>query len=195
MIPTSRIIECPPSATPIITTTEGTVACAGERQGKPYAVIGFELFPFDGSKNPTLSILTLNLFKWLFKAPSQIQGLHPMEPFVLEPSVTAVRMIAPKRAGIDVAPSRSVIAEYPGVLAVVEDPSQKAVLRAVNIFSAQESDLLSPPTLNLDTSSVPARTAEKESIDLTPWFAALALVVLVVDLIRRVVLKARWSRP
>jgi hypothetical protein len=62
----ARILECTEGAKAIISSTAGPIACAGERDGKRHLILGFEVFPFDGPKNPTVSIITLNAINWLF---------------------------------------------------------------------------------------------------------------------------------
>lgn len=62
----ARVLECTDGAKAIISSTAGPIACAAERDGKRHLILGFELFPFDGAKNPTVSIITLNAVNWLF---------------------------------------------------------------------------------------------------------------------------------
>ena len=49
----------------IINSEQGSILFAGESRGFRFAVLGFEIFPFEGSKTPALSVLTLNLLNWL----------------------------------------------------------------------------------------------------------------------------------
>ena len=55
----------PDWSVPIIGTTNGVAAFAGELKGNKYVALGFEIFPFEGKKAATTSIVTLNAFKWL----------------------------------------------------------------------------------------------------------------------------------
>lgn len=66
----SLIFELPPWAQPVINAEQGTLVVAGESQGVRFAGIGFELLPFEGAKTPSLSILTLNVFRWLLNTSS-----------------------------------------------------------------------------------------------------------------------------
>jgi hypothetical protein len=70
----ARILECTEGAKAIISSTAGPIACAGERGGKRHLILGFEVFPFDGAKNPTVSIITLNGINWLFGDDSSALG-------------------------------------------------------------------------------------------------------------------------
>jgi len=193
---TTRIIECPPSATALLTTTAGTVACAGERDGVRYAVVGFELFPFDGAKTPTLSILTLNLFKWLFETQSAAQRVTPYETIQLARGVTEVRYVAPTSKALAISANGSVTPDDLGVLMLSESSSGKDYLKAINLLSDQESNLTENTPLSLGTGEQSAAdSSSKESFDAMPLLTSLALLVLVLDLIRRIAYACRWSRP
>jgi hypothetical protein len=197
---TSRIVECPPSATALLTTTTGAVACAGERDGVRYAVVGFELFPFDGARTPTLSILTLNLFKWLFETHAATQHVTPFETMQLAPRVNEVRYVAPTTTTttttLAISGNRSVTPENRGVLMLSESSSGKQYLKAVNLLSDQESNLTANPPLSLSAGEQSlANSSAKESFDATPLLVSLAVLVLVLDLIRRIAYASRWSRP
>lgn len=49
----------------VISTEAGPILLAGETNGHRYIVSGIELFPFRGKESPLVSILTLNMLKWL----------------------------------------------------------------------------------------------------------------------------------
>src|SRR5206468_228015 len=46
---------------PVLSATVGPLVLAGERDGRRYAAVGFDLLPYLGKKNLPTSILTLNL--------------------------------------------------------------------------------------------------------------------------------------
>jgi hypothetical protein len=190
----TRVIECPPSATSILTTTIGTVACVGEHQGARYAVMGFEIFPFDGSKTPTLSILTLNLFKWLFEAQTSSQKIVPFDTLALPRGVTEASYLAPGSNTLAVSERSTITPETPGVIRLSDATSGVSFMKAVNLLSDQESNLAENAPISLSFSDRPSVNSSKESFDIAPWLATLAVLVLLFDLIRRIARVTRWSR-
>jgi hypothetical protein len=190
----SQIIDCPPSATAVITTTAGAVMCAGKSDGVPYAVVGFEIFPFERSKNATVGVLTLNLFKWLFSSSIDDSDLRPLEAFRTSSTTTRVRSAAPQTKELPIAHDRTVTPDTPGVLFIEDSENKTPSVRAVNIFSDQESDLSALHVLTAEVAQTSGKPTKRESFDLSTWFAALGLVILIADLIRRIVNRTRWSR-
>jgi hypothetical protein len=63
----SALIQVPLWARAVINSEFGPLIAAGEKQGTRVAVSGMELLPFEGSKTPSVSILTLNMINWLSK--------------------------------------------------------------------------------------------------------------------------------
>ncbi len=49
----------------VVTTNIGPAVLGLEQNGKRYAAVGFEILPFKGNSSPILSILTLNVLKWI----------------------------------------------------------------------------------------------------------------------------------
>ncbi len=64
-VPASVVFSPPSWGESIINTQYGSLVVTGESQGVRFAGVGFELLPFEGAKTPFLSILTLNLTRWL----------------------------------------------------------------------------------------------------------------------------------
>jgi hypothetical protein len=193
-VPTTRLIDCPPSASPILTTTAGTIACAGEQQGFRYAIIGFELFPFDGPKTPTLSILTLNLFKWLFESQGPSQKISPLENVTIPRDVTQARYLAPISDILTISERNTITPPTTGVIELHDERNGADFVRTVNLLSDHESNLSENTPLNVTGSETPAARPTKESFDTSPWLATLAILVLIFDLIRRIARASRWSR-
>lgn len=147
-LPTARVLECPNGARPILHAAGGALMCAGEESGKRYVILGFELFPFDGMRTPTLSIITLNTWQWLFASSgahgsgSDVTGLIDLSGIV-QGSDIRVQLIAPREQQLASGSIRSVEVTEPGVLAVrdADSTSSEEQLIAVNAISDQESDL------------------------------------------------------
>jgi len=77
----------------LISTTEGVAAIVGEKEGKRYAVLGFDIFPFKGRESPTLSILTLNLIKWIGNESGQSTSLEPFASYRITSEISTVHTI------------------------------------------------------------------------------------------------------
>ena len=60
----------------IINSTAGPALIAGELSGARVVATGFEILPFSGSNNAPLSVLTLNIFKWLYSEQNEKAKLH-----------------------------------------------------------------------------------------------------------------------
>lgn len=61
----AEVFDVPLWAQSIIRVDSGAVVVAGESHGIRFAAVGIELLPFEGTKTPVLSVLTLNLLSWL----------------------------------------------------------------------------------------------------------------------------------
>jgi hypothetical protein len=191
-IPSAKIIRCPESSSPILFSAAGPLVCAGERNGNRYVIVGFELFPFDGKSNPTLSIFTLNLLSWLF-IPAELTSLSKQPGTITLPTdTTSARYIAPTAAPLQISEAQTVEAQRPGVLAITRGQMQE--LFAINVFSEDESMLSRTRALTLpaERAGVTQET-EVKPLDLSPWLALIALLIASADIIRRILRKQRWA--
>ena len=188
-----RTIECPPSATPILSSATGAVACAGEEQGARYLITGFELFPFDGAKNPTMSILTLNALKWLFQSGGATSGGSLPSTLQVSETTSSAEYIAPAPSLLPI--SGNVISpKSPGVV-VLKDSNGPERTLSLNAFENEESSLSKPTTLSVAPQAQIPRpsTGGAASQGLLSWLVTLALVVIAADLFRRLTRRIRWS--
>ncbi len=190
----TRLVDCPPSATPLLTTTAGTVACVGELQGVRYAIVGFEIFPFDGAKTPTLSILTLNLFKWLFEGNASSQRVLPYESLTLPRGVTDASYLAPDFSALAISERNTILPTKAGVIQLSDRKLGSRFTKPVNLFSDHESNLSENPALSIPLVESGVAKSSRESLDMTPWLIMCALLVLLFDLFRRIARVSRWSR-
>jgi hypothetical protein len=202
--PTVSILTCPDTAQPFVFVAEGPVACAGEQNGFRYVITGFELFPFDGLRSPTVSIFTLNALRWLFEGAGGVSHSNALIGTVTLPyEASSVRTLAPLPETLTTAPTKSVVVRAPGILSVRRgDAGAKEdgeSLVAVNAFSNEESDLSRQYSISV-SDAMPQQSASPRSAvserDGTPleWFLAVGLlVVLGLDLIRRIAVRAQWG--
>jgi hypothetical protein len=213
-LPAARVLECPIGAEPIVHSISGPIVCAGEDQGQRYVIVGFEIFPFDGLQTPTLSIFTLNTLQWLLRDRA-LSGAEFITPGVVRlPGIDSehppkVRMVSPRGEDLVVNGARSVEITEPGVLSILDSTSGRERLLAVNAISDQESDLslqtpveISAGALEREGSSLRERSPGRESTlaaavtrETTHYDSVLAwcaLLVLVMDLVRRIVGHVGW---
>lgn len=216
-IPSATILTCPDSAKPILFASAGALACAGEEGGVRYVITGFELFPFDGLRSPTVSIFTLNALRWLFSSDTASSGSHqgtrPLQggalqvgPLALPADIKSVRFIAPEESTLSRGELRNVTISTPGIIALGKDDSSQQDderLLAANAFSVEESDTSlrhtvtlpapkTPPTERSETSST-SLTERPEKTHLESVLTLLLLGVLLADLLRRIVTRSRWG--
>lgn len=189
----ARILECPPSATPILFSASGAVACAGEDRGARYVITGFELFPFDGSKNPTMSILTLNIFKWLFQSGGAHSSGNLPATLPITDAVSSAEYVAPSPSTLAIS-AKGIAPKGPGIVALKHTDGSERYL-ALNAFESEESNLSKPSSLSISPQAQMPRpaTAGSSSQNLISWFISFALLVIGADLLRRLVRRVRWS--
>lgn len=190
----ARTLNCPITAKPILFSELGAVMCAGEERGNRYVISGIELFPFEGNKSPTLSILLLNTLTWLFSA----NGISPSDrlptTILLPKSATEISFVAPSQDPISISPLHAATIEHPGVVRIAS-PSAPSSFMAFNTLSDYESDLTSRPVELLSAplnSSAPQNVRGRER-DVSPWFIAIALGIALLDILRRALQKRGWG--
>jgi hypothetical protein len=194
-IPSARILECPESASVLISSSEGPVACAGEQNNVRYAIFGFEIFPFDGIKTPTLSVLTLNTLKWLFQdnalanRPSPLGAINP--PLGTE----SVHRLAPAEASIPPTSAATARVTVPGVLAFNGVNASRLGLRAFNFSSPTESNIRAENSITLNSPPEKKISVSDTTTKFWSYCAALALLVLVADVLRRIRSRSQWRAP
>ena len=166
----STTFSMPPWGEQLLSLPQGIVLFGGETHGNKYVVSGFELFPFEGKSSPVLSILTLNLFNWLFDASGSSTSFEPGALVPQSENVVSINLI-PQNLDLKIGQ----VVPRPGVLVVTNNKGDTE-LSAFNFFSPTESDLESaaPISLALSADSVKSsRQAEPLKI-----FLALLLIGL-----------------
>lgn len=124
---------------PVITATVGPLVLAGEREGKRYAALGFDLFPYLGKRNLPASIFTLNLLNWLMGREGHPPALRTGEVFSFAATTLSVRT----PAGEVISAERGTFPLlWQGVYTIEEKDGEKTM--AVNLSNPQESRLSRP---------------------------------------------------
>ncbi|MBI3304268.1 MAG: BatA domain-containing protein [Deltaproteobacteria bacterium] len=157
---------------PVISATVGPLVLAGERDGKRYVAVGFDLFPYLGTKNLPASILTLNLLGWLADQAGQPPSLKTGASLALQGESASVRL----PNGETLVPVGGTVSlNKQGVYTVSENGAERRV--AVNLTNAEESRLGRPLHLAPLTSPVPV-APETSGQPLWPWLLMVALFLL-----------------
>jgi len=189
-----RPIRCPDSSTAILFSSVGPIACAGEFNGLRYLIVGFEIFPFEGARAPTLSIVMLNSFKWLSQSSLHAAGSELPNTIKVPDGAVSAAYLKPQEVPLAISESRLVAPNSPGIVAFTyPDRSQKVV--ALNSFLDSESDLAARAPLSLPppTPLTTTKPSPSSARDLTLILASLALSVLAIDIARRLIRGSKWS--
>lgn len=189
-----RPLECPPTATPILFSSRGPLLCAGESFGARYVLSGFELFPFEGKKNPTMSVLTLNIFKWLFDSPLSTSGAGLPAKITLPPNVALASLLAPSKESLKVIGGATITPQAPGILSLITNTGEQSLI-TLNAFEPRESDVsqASPVTVSAAAPTLSSTAHPLGTSSLARGLAILALLVIAADLFRRLKRRLRWS--
>jgi hypothetical protein len=192
-IPSGRLLVCPDSATAVLHSHYGALLCAGEEGGHRYVIVGFELFPFEGIKSPTLSVLTLNTLSWLFHDGTLGSQNSALSATLLNDR-TLVERLAPDPLQIPVN-ERLEALQGAGIfkLTVSTDGDTSAELYASNSFFDEESDIGRERTLALSAQSPRTGTGDNQEYPLERVLAIAVLLILLIDLVRRLRRPAQWG--
>ncbi|MCB0310781.1 MAG: hypothetical protein KDD42_06085, partial [Bdellovibrionales bacterium] len=175
-----RAISTEPPALELVNSSVGTLLAAYETADSRKVALGFEIFPFSGKRSASLSIITLNIFKWI-SSFSTSRGY--LETFSTKPEIVSVEQLDGYRGiiGKESFDAASQLFNQPGLYRVKYRDGEQRLL-AVNFFDSKESNLLI--SNEIEPSSSPASSVPDEQREaLLSVLALLATVLLVVDLL------------
>jgi hypothetical protein len=179
-------------AAPLVATADGApLLVAGEQAGRKGAVLAFALSDSDLPLDIAFPILMANLMEWYRPAGVVAEpALRAGQSQTLRPPLNAdaMRVIRPDGGARDVPIlGREVVYPDTGQLGVytVEALRGGQVVSserfAVNLFSPAESSI-APRTVSISGQLVQTTAPEEETrLELWPWVAVLALLVLLVE--------------
>lgn len=173
--------ELPVWGIPLMYSSAGPIAIYGSLSQHRYATLGFEILPFEGRSNPFLSILTLNLIKWLSSSGENLESGTLSRISLKEP--------AKKASVIDgTIPEFSAILNLSGNILTLSSPGLVETFSAdnnrlisANFFSAEESNLLEPGLLSMPASGSTESQIKDPGLALEIYLIILALAVLFID--------------
>lgn len=188
----AKTMELPAWAEALITTDAGPLVFAGSVQGRRVAVVGFDLRESDLPLQIAYPILFSNLINELVPpgAFDATRSLLPGESLSIapQPGVEQVVVSSPNNIGYTLQPGANgyIFTEtgelgYYGVN-FISKGARAAEYFAVNLFDRAESDIRVRPSIQIGRSAL--STAEPQKIgqlDLWPWLAAAALIILIIE--------------
>ena len=184
-------LRCPESSLSIILSSSGVLACAGESGGFRYLVTGFEIFPFEGLSTPTITVLTLNAFKWLFNSATPLGAIN-LGRSIFPSGAKELRSVMPLSAAPLLTDSNVVMINTPGVVSYRSEKDSTPKFLAFNLFSDQESDLAREQTISIEATTQGASLKQRAPLALASWLALLALLVLLIDIAIRIKRSSSW---
>ena len=157
----------------IINSEDASLLLVGIKNSVPLALSGIELLPYEGLKTPTLSILLVNIIKWLNQNKSISPELNTSEEIkiynnsiVLTPEQTVIK------------DSKTLTLEKPGIY--LFSPENKAI--AVNNFHEEESQTNKIIEQNIELTK--SEKKEKKS-DLWKYLIYSGIFLLLIEMILR----------
>ena len=163
----------------IIESNAGTLVFAAEQRGLRRAVLGFDIFPYLGRQNLPVSVFTLNLLDWFFKA-SEAQARVTGAPLTFGAAQQGNLLLTPRGDRITLNPGvNNFVATYWQGLYQVDRGAQRDLF-AVNLNNTDESDLRQPRPIELgELSSAGSKVSTPFSI--WPYLLLISLFLLLVE--------------
>jgi hypothetical protein len=161
----------------VVNSNLGSLILRGKHQGHRYAALGFNPFPYLGTRNLPMSVLTLNILGYLSGFGSEDAGHRTGEPWIVPAG--AKEIVTPAGRTIHVEPGTP-FAEgtQQGIYQLIGPGSLKRV-RAVNLADLTESDLENPAAIRLDIATTGARSPAdfSQRQTFTPYLIAAILLL------------------
>lgn len=182
-IPALQPLVVPPWGNDLISTTRGSAAYLGEKDGKRIVVLGFEIFPYEAGEAPVISIFTLNILKWL-NAETRSSHLIPLGSPVPEPELQTAELfthtgLVSLRQQLD---SGKITPDQPGLLRYLAAGGEQKTA-AVIFYDERESNTLEPGYLTLGSLPQGEAPAGADIERFGPLLAKLLVLLLLAHLI------------
>ena len=178
-------LQIPSWGNEVIESTAGTVLFAGNKGGKRYAVMGFELFPFEGRDSPLTTILTLNSLKWISGSDLARNYIRPHTQWMLPTRINGITSIAGEAVQIThSANQRLANLSTPGLYSLLAGSNAAAVndssFIAVNFFDESESNTISASSV-IEPAGLTVTTSSRERLPLNAYLLICILALILCD--------------
>ena len=173
-------LKTPGWAHTVINAAPGPLLVSGETGGYRYAALGVELFPFKGADDPAVSVLTLNVLKWIQQGTLS-SGYVPVGSAIeVASSVSQAQYLDGRPIDLEKTETGlSLRAESPGFVSV---EGEDATLLAASFFSAMESDIAHLVSVPLPERRVEAKN-RSENGGLGSLLAWILIALIVADML------------
>ncbi|RMG42529.1 MAG: hypothetical protein D6719_06290 [Candidatus Dadabacteria bacterium] len=175
----------------IINSVSGPALIAGVSRDARVVISGFEIFPFQGRKNPALSILTLNILKWLTE--SSLTGIYRTVPYTISEdqlsSADLLDSIAAAGTRVAAESNSTVTLNRPGLWKLnLANNDYKLV--ALNYFNSAESDNRNIQKVSVTLPAV-RELSGNDKTELNTFMIALAAALLFIYAVYQLMV---WTR-
>ncbi len=174
----SRKLTVPVWGKSLIDTTEGSILFAGDHKGAHLVVSGIELLPYEGEASRSISILTLNILKWLAPFNTSNGYIKIGSAITLSKKTRSLSL-----KGVTLTPSslpHTFSPQKPGIYELIEEAAPRYL--AVNFFDAVESNILTAPAVILPTLSAVEEKNGEADYNLIELLLLIATAMLMLDL-------------
>ncbi len=188
----AKTVQPPAWADLLVTAEAGPLVFAGSVDSRRVAVVTFDLRESDLPLQVTYPILFSNLINELVP-PGAFDAAQPLQPgeslsIAPPPGTEQVAVVLPSGRAFNIprGPNGYIFAEtdelgYYAVNFVAKGVS-KAEYFAVNLFDPIEADIRVRPSIQIGRAAIASAAPEKIGLlELWPWLAALALLVLLIE--------------
>ena len=181
-------LKIPEVLEPLIYTPAGVAAFVTELNGRRMTGFGFEMFPYEGRRSPLLSVLTLNVFKWISEISSE-SGFQRLDyPLQLNPQIESILSSDGKRV-YQKAPEtdQSKIYLENASLLQIKPVSGAVSYQAFRFYNPEESNTFDVQEVKAAVQAAGKSDPGQLGDTLTSSLVSLVLVLLLLDLIFQLV--------
>lgn len=161
----------------VVGSNAGALILDGSHQGHRYVVMGFNPFPYLGSRNLPMSILTLNVLAYLSGFGTSEVGYRTGRPWVVPSGITEV--VTPRGVRYQVKPGQLFSGDSSQGLYKMTGPGGQLRFRAVSLDDFTVSDLEDRQPLKLELTAAPPAppSAFAQRRSLTSYLLAAILIL------------------
>jgi len=197
------VFNVPNWARSVLNVERGSIVAAGERAGgrQRVAAVGFEILPFEGRKTPVLSVLMLNLVRWLTGSTGFLTGALSGTYLTLEGEKSWV--IRKPSGAIDSLETTADLPSHyqldePGIykLTSISGDSEAEIVKSVqtvpvNTFYPAESSTFESSLLTLPRRIFHTAQANYREKSHVPVIVAIVLFILLIEFFVRQLVNRR----
>ena len=173
--------------TEVISSEFGALLVSEQQGENRFVVCGFELFPYEGKDTPSVSVLTVNIIKWLQDKKQLSAQRKTGELYFPETDFKEI-IDTPEGRTYELGSAterKSLLLESPGIYISQITESNKLDLFPVNIANESESSTFSQSFFSLPNFSNTTFEKSPANKQLWKYFIVLALVLLFFDISMR----------